>query len=210
MIARPFHPRQGNGMTDARWHKNIVKRKSLTVTMGKGFDGSSWERVLQPAMDVMNKQMKAAGIDVVFSKADLPINAHIIMDTKPGNSAHGEAEILPYKLGGKNYIEKVTIKVPATPRIDENDAKSRQVGDGVKLYILCHEFVHCFGLENGNHTGGDVFSEAVQMMVGKTPADDKVQFDASSPAMPPVIFSAATITKIQEAWPKPPPPAPEP
>ena len=188
-------------MATLRWPKNVLRKKSLTVTLGPGATSQGWGRALDKALDEMNQMLEHNTVELKITKAEKPINAHIVIDTKPGNGLHGNAEITPARDGDKSWIDSIKILLPATPRINPGDPKSRLAGDGVRLYLLVHELVHCVGLTNDDHTGGDVFSDKVQLISGKTAADDKVQYDARHQAMPPIHFDAATITKIQGAWP---------
>jgi hypothetical protein len=187
-------------MATLRWPKNVLRKKSLTVTLGPGATSHGWGRLLDKALDEINQKLKNK-VELTFSKAEKPINAHIVIDTKPGNGLHGNAEITPAVDGDRSWIDSIKILLPATPRINPDDSKSRLVGDGIRLYLLVHELVHCVGLTNADHTGGDVFSDKVQLISGKSAADDKVQFDARHQAMPPILFDDKTITKIQGAWP---------
>jgi hypothetical protein len=90
--------------------------------------------------------------------------------------------------------------VPATPRVKQLDPGSRIAGDGVKVCILVHEMIHGLGLPNSQHTNADVFSKAFQLIEGSSPELDKIQWDASSPAMPPPLINGVTLKKIKSVW----------
>jgi hypothetical protein len=157
-----------------------------------------WNKALDRALDEMNRALKDR-VELTFSVAEKPINAHIVIDTMQSDELHGKARTQYAKDGGKTWIDSVTVLIPAAPRIYPNDPKSRAAGDGVRLYLLVHELIHSIGPTV--HTPGDVFSAKVSLIPGKTAADDTVQFDAQHKSMPPIFFDGATIKKIQEAWP---------
>ena len=189
-------------MTAIGWPKNIVNKKSLTVFADGSFAGSSWKPVLDAALKEINDSLRLNHIDLIFSKAAKVIDAHIVLGTKAGNGIHGSAAIGTVKYGGKEYADRITIAVPATPRISESDPKSREAGPGVRLYILVHELIHSTGLTNDEHTTGDVFAGKAALSEGTTAAEDKVApFDGSDP-MPPIRIGIATIKLLQGVWPK--------
>lgn len=187
-------------MAGPRWPKHVIRKASLTVALSASAASSGWGPILGTALADINRMLASNKIDLVFSKADKPINAHITIDTMTGSKLHGNAKLSTSRSGSREYLSSVVIAVPAAPRIDENDPKSRLAGDGVRLYLLVHELIHSIGLSNDEHTGGDVFSSSVQLLPGQKAADDKVQFDAEHGSMPPIKYLGATITKIRDGW----------
>jgi hypothetical protein len=190
-------------MTIIPWPKNVRSKGTLTIAAAEDFKGGHWTTALDKAIATFNQLMSDKGIAVTISKAEKEINAHIRFVTEKGNGIHGNGALSTTKLGGKEYLDHITIKVPATPRIDPNDAKSREVGVGVRIYILVHEMIHAIGLTNDEHSQDDVFSKAGALKAGKTAGDDLVQpLDGSEP-MPPVRLGATTIANLTKAWPGP-------
>jgi hypothetical protein len=190
-------------MTIIPWPKNVQRKGALTIAAGKSFKGGHWTTALDKAIATFNQLMSDKSIAVTISKAEKEINAHIRLETAEGNGIHGNADLNLINIGSKEYLGSITIRVPATPRIAPNDAKSRQVGVGVRIYILVHEMIHAIGLTNDEHSQDDVFSKAAVLKPGKTAGDDQVQpMDGSEP-MPPIRLGATTIANLKKAWPAP-------
>ena len=194
-------------MTITPWYKTVQNKNSLTVFAGPSFKGGHWMTVLDKAIDEFNQQISNV-LKLSISKAEKDVNAHILLETERGNGIHGSAELSPMKMGGVVYLDKITIRVPATPRIDPKDNNSREVGPGVRLYILVHEFIHSVGLSNDEHSSDDVFAGKALLMPKGTwlksrtqTSEDLIQpFDGSNP-MPPIRIGATTLANLQKAWP---------
>ena len=190
-------------MTIIPWPKNVQSKGGLTIAAAEDFKGGHWNTALDKAIAAFNQLMSDKGIAVRISKAEVEINAHIRFVTEKGNGIHGNGDLTTMKRGGQQYLDHVTVKVPATPRIDPNDAKSREVGIAVRIYILVQEMIHAVGLTNDEHSQDDVFSKAGSLKAGKTAGDDLVQpLDGSEP-MPPIRLGATTIANLKKAWPGP-------
>jgi hypothetical protein len=183
------------------WPSNVVGGKQLNIAMAGALPANGWLPALKAAIQFFNTQMTSSKIALSFAMAAKASGAHVVMEGVSGNGIHGQAELgLTSRRGGKEFLAKVTIKVPATPRVSERDPKSRIVGDGIKTCILVHEMIHGLGLDNFKHTPGDVFSKSFQLIEGSAPNLDKMQWDASSPSMPPPVISGVTMKKIKSVW----------
>jgi hypothetical protein len=106
-------------------------------------------------------------------------------------------------------IAKAFIFVPATPLIAGGG--SRQVGEGVKLYIAVHELIHACGLNDKDHSPEavpDVFcsepTASMSVIQGKTDADDRMRVGNPRPdgknVFPPITVSGRTRAEIQKLW----------
>ena len=97
--------------------------------------------------------------------------------------------------------------MPATPLVSQRDPHAREVGPGVRLYMLAHELIHTLGLTNAAHSKDDVFTKnptLVQKGVvlnGTGLADDAVQSYDLSVVIPPVRLRATTLSNLKKAWP---------
>jgi hypothetical protein len=182
------------------WPSNVVNGKELKIAISGSLPGNGWLPALKTAIQFFNNEMTSKKVALRFVMLDKPLNAHIVMQGVPGDGIHGKAELALGSRRGQEFLSGVTIKVPATPRVRQTDPGSRIVGDGVKACILVHEMIHGLGLPNTQHTNADVFSKAFQLIEGSSPELDKIQWDASSPAMPPPLINGATLKKIRSAW----------
>jgi hypothetical protein len=192
-------------MTIIAWHKNVQRKNTLTYQV-KAM-GGQWPAVLDKAIAEFNRQMSQHGLNLTLSKVEKGRGPHIVIETEPGHGIHGSAPSQTMRLNGVEYLDLVTVRVPATPRIDPSDPKSREVGPGVRLYILVHELIHAVGLSNHEHSSDDVFgAKALLIPKGqylqsrKQAAEDLVQpFDGSAP-LPPIRLGAKTVGNLKKAW----------
>jgi hypothetical protein len=183
------------------WPSKIVSGKQLTIALSGSLPANGWLTALTSAIEFFNGEMARNKIALSFEQTEKAARAHVVMEGVPGNGIHGNAELgLTGRIRGKEYLANVTIKVPATPRVSQRDPRARIAGDGVKTCILVHEMIHGLGLDNFQHTPGDVFSKEFQLIEGSGPSLDKVQWDASSPSMPPPVINGVTLKKIKSVW----------
>lgn len=184
-----------------RWPQRVIDKKELHIGYGNTFPAGGWMMPLTAAVAYLNGYLKGKKIGLKFIILDDPTNAHVVLEpdsTRPG--LHGQAHLATTSIQKVEYLYKITIKIPAKPRISNTDPKARVVGDEIKKCILVHELIHGLGLDNSRHTAEDVFAEGFQLLPGKTGADDKMQRDASGPKLPPVLISDITVGKIREVW----------
>ena len=130
-------------MTITPWHKNVQRKNTLTYSV-KAM-GGQWTAVLDKAIAEFNRQMSQHGLKLTLSKVEKGMGPHIVLETQPGNGLHGSAPSQTKVINGVHYLDSVTVRVPATPRIDPNDPKSREVGPSVRLCLLVHELIHAVG-----------------------------------------------------------------
>ena len=195
-------------MTIVPWHRNVQRKNTLTYSAGANFKGGHWTTVLDRAIAEFNQQMSQHGLKLSISKVEKGMGAHILFETEPGNDIHGHAPSQTKRINGVEYLDSVTIRVPATPRIEPKNPKSREVGSGVRLFILVHELIHAVGLSNDEHSSDDVFA-AKSVVIPKgaylkskaQAAEDLVQPPDGSGSMPPIRIGAQTITNLKKAWP---------
>lgn len=192
-------------MTITSWHKNDQRKRTLTYSV-KAM-GGQWTAVLDKAIAEFNRQMSQHGLKLALSKVEKGMGPHIVLETQPGHGLHGSAPSQTKKINGVHYLDLVTIRVPATPRINPNDPKSREVGPGVRLCLLVHELIHAVGLSNDEHSPDDVFAaKSVVIPKGqylqsrKQAAEDLVQPPDGSAPMPPIRIGAKTLTNLKKAW----------
>jgi hypothetical protein len=192
-------------MTITSWHKNDQRKRTLTYSV-KAM-GGQWTAVLDKAIAEFNRQMSHHGLKLALSKVEKGMGPHIVLETQPGHGLHGSAPSQTKKINGVHYLDLVTVRVPATPRIDPNNPRSREVGPGARLFILVHELIHAIGLSNDEHSADDVFA-AKSILIQKgaylksrtQAAEDLVQPPDGSAPMPPIRIGAKTVTNLKKAW----------
>jgi hypothetical protein len=192
-------------MTIVPWHKNDQRKKTLTYAV-KAM-GGQWAPMVDKAIAEFNRQMSQHGIKLALSKVQKGMGPHIVLETQPGNGLHGSAPSETKRINGVLYLDVVTVRVPATPRVNPDDPKSREVGPGVRLCLLVHELIHAVGLDNGEHSPDDVFAaKSVVIPKGqylqsrKQATEDMVQPPDGSAPMPPIRIGARTVANLKKAW----------
>jgi hypothetical protein len=199
-------------MAIIQWHKNFRTKGTLTYSLSERFRGGHWLTVFDKAVTEFNQQMSQHGLKLALSKVEKGKGPHIRFDTETGNGLHGQAPTKTTKINRVEYNDEVTILVPATPRVDRENPKSREMGPGVRLCLLVHEMIHAVGLSNDEHAKDDVFStKGVVIQKGHDyhlakknqnfrVTEDKVQPPDLSEPMPPVRIGATTLTNLKKAW----------
>jgi hypothetical protein len=192
-------------MTIIAWHKNVQRKNTLTYSV-KAM-GGQWAPVVDKAIAEFNRQMSQHGLKLTLSKVEKGMGPHIVLETEPGNGLHGSAPSQTKRINGVLYLDVVTVRVPATPRVNPDDPKSREVGPSVRLCLLVHELIHAVGPSNEDHSPDDVFAaksivipKGQYLKSGKQAAEDLVQPPDGSAPMPPVRIGGRTLANLKRAW----------
>ncbi|MGQ0484933.1 MAG: hypothetical protein ACT4SY_06235 [Hyphomicrobiales bacterium] len=174
-----------------RWIKDVQDSRSLMIFAEKAFTGG-WATVLVSSIKDFNRLVDSKGIKLVLSKVGNAEEANIILNSanKYANVSYGgtvfaKASDGTYTHGLTRRIEdeatrlvkKAYVFVPATPRLERGNPKSREVGPKVRNFILVHEFIHAAGVGDSNpnddeHTLDDVFCSPISIVEGRTAAGD--------------------------------------
>ncbi len=224
----------------APWLDAIKETGQLTI----GFDGSlakaGWDRVFRNAIVEFNRLSTTHRLGVTFVQAQDPKTAnveawaargdfefeyppHIPKKRIPfdGTTVHGLCKPLLTTVRDRARVEqwklmKAFIYVPAAPLTDKY-AKSRVVGDPVKLVIAVHEMIHACGpVDDKEHSVDDIFSWP-QLRVGNQASDDRLATKGgtitfpgkpgepprtghSTVDMPPLFLKSETATKVRNLW----------
>jgi hypothetical protein len=205
------------------WIDSVRQSGQLSIFPGKTATGGGWATTFNTAITRFNTLANLLNLGVTFTASNTPPDpngfggANVAFETGNGqvsfNALGGQfsRQVDGNALGGNTFtiststnsgdrIAKAFIFVPATPR--SGNAKSRVVGDGVKLVIAVHEFVHACGLSNADHSPGskpDVFYGFPTIDVGSTAADDRIRLPDGR-TMPPVWMANETAGLIQSVW----------
>lgn len=204
-------------MAVTTWYKRVRESGELKVFPGPSFKGSPWTTALDGALTAFNDLMTRHGIKLTLSKGDKAIAAHIIVEAATdqasfswdnvsysksfdGTGLHGLT--VPLKDPKDGTRERVYVFVPAKPRIDITNKKSREAGRDVRIFILVHEFIHAAGPDNDEHTLEDVFCYPGEIVKGDTAAADRLKpWGGLGKEMPPYYLICKTVTNLRKAWP---------
>jgi hypothetical protein len=189
-----------------QWNDAVRRSGVVRVFVGPGMRGSGWSAVVDTAINELNDALASKGLAVTIERVTNAADAQAVMETTPGSALHGQS--LLHTEGTAN-VQRVTIRIPATPRVSQLDPKAREAGSGVRLYIVAHELIHTLGLSNAAHSRDDVFTKNPMLAAkgivprgGNALTEDKVQTYDLSRMIPPIVLGAATLTNLRKAWPE--------
>lgn len=216
------------------WIVKVKKKKELAVFITAALKKTAWANVAVTAIDEFNKLAKANsfGVKLVVSQSppepDGYGGADVNLDVGggtmtfkamgqdfslqvAGTQMHGHTQIVGYGDGTGKMTEviKAFVFLPDNPTIQSGPAGSqisRPVGDPIRLTIAVHEFIHCCGLNNADHSPGsmpDIFIAQPQPSSGSKPQDDKLLLAYRQPQnlfAPPLIVAGRTTKLIKSVW----------
>jgi hypothetical protein len=124
-------------------------------------------------------------------------------------STHGTTSLSSIEHSGE--ILKADILVHPKPQVwaprkkqgsKEYEQVQRDAGDGVRLVIIAHEFVHACGLEkHSNNESQDVFYSPLEPNGGDKPQDDYMKVPIKGGIrLPPIVLSAQTARRLRDVW----------
>lgn len=193
------------------WISSVARTKELTYLCRDSVKGK-WSKAVADAIAQFNA---AASDRVKLTRATDPKRANveilvgtgIVKVTYEGQEfskqVHGIRPAgftrLLHARGGP--VEKAFLLLPSTPMIS-TPSKTRLTGSKVMTFIALHELIHACGLEDADHTAGDVFEGNPSLRLGSGPDEDQVEVTVGrkKQAMPPFDISAATLSKISKNW----------
>jgi len=205
------------------WIDPVRQSGQLSIFLGKTATGGGWSTSFTTAIARFNALANLLNFGVTFSASNAPPDpnglggADVAFEAgngqvsftalgQPfsrqvdGNALAGNTYTVSTSSGGGDRIAKAFIFVPATPR--SANAKSRVVGEGVKLVIAVHELIHACGLSNADHSPAskpDVFYGYPTIDVGPAAAADRIRLPDGR-TMPPVWMANETARLIQGIW----------
>lgn len=201
------------------WEGVIKATKRLTVFPTTTVSGGPWGSVFKRAIQEFNQMSKTLkfGVTLAVSSTAPASNgsgANVQFDTASGTvqfnglgtgfslTVNGDGmightqQVIESFPGQPDRIRQAFIFVPSTPRI--NAGTGRIVGDGVKLCMAVHEFIHACGIAQNEHSTGDLFEGFPSLSAGSQPQDDKLTFGQKH--SPPLFLVSATVKKIHDNW----------
>ena len=109
-----------------QWNDAVLQTGVLLIFVGAGLRTAPWVRIVDKAISALNGELSRNGIPVEIRKAD-KAKAQVILDTVAGGGLHAQSDLDPL---GTRRLQKVTVRIPATPRVSKTDLKAREVGPG--------------------------------------------------------------------------------
>ena len=187
-----------------QWNDAVRQTGVIRLFVEAGLRRGGWAGIVDKALAALNDELARKGIRVVIKKVTKAADAEAILDTTPGIDLHGQSLL---DTGGTPFLQRVTIQVPATPKVSKQYKDAREAGSGVRLYMIAHELIHTLGLTNAAHSRDDVFTRNPGLLTkgmvleGKGITEDVIRSYDLSTLIPPIRLGAATIANLQKAWP---------
>lgn len=198
------------------WNDAVRQTGQLSVRFNAQIRNSSvWKSVAQSSINQFNRLSRRyrLGVKLVATTAS---SANVIVNLVNGKTSfsydnnqhtvslsgkglHG----LTYKLNRSGRIVQAYVFLPSGPQISI-PAGQRGVGNGIKLVIAVHEFIHCCGLSESEHSNNDIFVANPSTDYGSTPQRDVVVIQAKRGRQrkaPPLFLGSTTASHIRAVWP---------
>jgi hypothetical protein len=184
------------------------------VSFNSAISGSAWARVAPRAVSEFNRLSRRHRLGVRLTVIDGGV-ANIIVNTADGSASFSiGSQTHTVTLAG-NALQGHTsnlsrsgvmfqsyVFLPSQPQVNTPGGR-RPVGDGVKLVIAVHEFIHSCGLSNSEHSSDDIFTGFPSVDYGATPNRDTVVIQASGQrrrTAPPLFLGTTTISRVRRLW----------
>jgi hypothetical protein len=196
------------------WIDTIRRSGQLSVRFNSAISGSAWSGVAQRAVREFNRLSRRHRLGVQLtvvreSAANIIVNtangsASFTVDGEShtvslaGNSLQGHTS----NLSRSGALFRSYVFLPSGPQVN-TPSGVRPVGDGVKLVIAVHEFIHCCGLSNSDHSSDDIFTGNPSVDYGATPNRDVVEIHAARQrrrTAPPLFLRATTVSRVRRLW----------
>jgi hypothetical protein len=187
-----------------QWNDAVRQTGVVRLFVEAGLSRGGWAGIVDKALAVLNEELARKGIKVVIRKVSKAADAEAVLGTRPGIELHGQSLL---DTGDTPFLQRVTIQVPATPKVSKHYKDAREAGPGVRLYMIAHELIHTLGLTNAAHSRDDVFTRDPGLLTkgmvleGKGITEDVIRSYDLSTLIPPIRLGAATIANLQKAWP---------
>lgn len=195
------------------WIDSVRGARQLSVHMDAPLSRFNWNGVVTNGIREFNRLSRHHHLGVTLT-ATSDSNANVSVNTAngsasfsydggshsvalPGHSLQGSTS----NLSRDGRLFKSHLFLPVSPMINTPRGR-RPVGDGVKLVIAVHEFIHCCGLNNSEHSSDDIFTGYPSVDYGRTPGQDKVEIRVlrRRRTAPPLFLGGTTVRNVRGLW----------
>lgn len=196
------------------WIDSVKNARSLTVRNNIG--AGNWSSLFSRGLGEINRLLSSASLNITFREAAADASADVVVAVGngpitythdnttftrqfDGKRLHGYTGLAGRE--GSELIEKAFVFLPSAPEMHAPSG-SRRTGILVMTLILVHEFVHCCGLTDEDHSPDDIFNGNPTTNPGSRPDRDRVGIMGSNGYVwfPPFFLSNSTVGKIQSVW----------
>lgn len=196
----------------AKWPES-VRRSGKLLIWASAAATAAWSVALERAIKEFNRAAHGRRLTLLFEltikESDAQVTFGVGAKDQFRSSTHGTTSVSSIEHSGT--IVKADILVHPSPQVwaprkkegsKEYEQVERDAGDGIRLVIIAHEFVHACGLvDHSNNESQDVFYSPLQPNGGDRPQDDYMSVPIKRGVrMPPVVLSAQTARRLRDVW----------
>jgi hypothetical protein len=195
-----------------KWPESVRNSGKLLIWASASAT-AGWSVALERAVKEFNRATHTRKLALRFELTTRESDAQVKFGIgKPEDfrlSTHGTTSLSSIEQSGE--ILKADILVHPKPQVwaprkkqgsKEYEQVQRDAGDGVRLVIIAHEFVHACGLEkHSNNESQDVFYSPLEPNGGDKPQDDYMKVPIKGGIrLPPIVLSAQTARRLRDVW----------
>lgn len=206
------------------WKNKIRKNGKLTISFNAEiFNSKVWSEVAKNAVYEFNNLMKKHHIGIQFciiNEGRPNIRVYLLdgkstfeydkkkyeLLKKDGSVDDGSINLSGNALSGRAILKfppspifEAFVYLPKSPHHNTPNGYE-PVGDGVNLVIAVHEFIHCCGLHNEDHSKNDIFNGYPSMTYDKK-GRPALKVSKEGKIAPPLFLEQETISKLRLLWP---------
>jgi hypothetical protein len=195
-----------------KWPESVRNSGKLLI-WASASGTASWSVALERAIKEFNRATHARRLALRFELTTKEDDAQVTFGVgRPEefqSSTHGTTSLSSIEHSGE--ILKADILIHPKPQVwasrkkqgsKEYEEVQRDAGEGIRLVMIAHEFVHACGLENhSNNESQDVFYSPLEPNSGEGPQGDYMKVPIKGGIrLPPVVLSAQTAHRLREVW----------
>lgn len=186
------------------WIDSVRQQKQLRIYADNSMNSRPWSGLFNKALDEFNKLSKKYRLGVTLTASKKKSVAEVKVSTYKSIYKIGKTSLREIEHKG---LFECLVTVPDQPKI-KTASGERLAGPGICLVILMHEFVHCCGLTDKEHSKSlSIFQSHIDVDYGTTPDKDRVEYKRRNEKgktkrsyMPPFVISKETVQLIRKQW----------
>jgi hypothetical protein len=195
-----------------KWSESVRTSGKLLIWAGPAAT-AGWSVALERAIKEFNRAAHVRKLALRFELTTKESEAQVTfgVGTKDQfqSATHGTTALSSLEHDGT--IVKADILVHPSPQVrvfrkkegsKEYEEVARDAGEGIRIVIIAHEFIHACGLEkHSNNESPDVFYSPLEPNSGDKPQDDYMKVPIiKGIRLPPVVLSAQTARRLRDVW----------
>jgi hypothetical protein len=195
-----------------QWPESVRKSGKLLI-LASSAATAGWSVALERAIKEFNRATYARKLalrcELTTKESEAQLTFGVGTKDQFQSAVHGKTSLSSLESDGT--IVKADILVHPNPQVrvfrkkagsKEYEEVARDAGEGVRVVIIAHEFIHACGLEkHSNNESPDVFYSPLVPNSGNDPQGDYMKVPIPNGVrLPPVVLSAQTARRLHEVW----------